>query len=160
MPVWVLGLLGFNPMQTLLIKPCHLGRTLQSFCWLVSLKSLFITFIIKRGSLIVRNIFKLKKYLFLCAALFCISAPTYALDQVVGKVTVVSASYMPVIVHFQMDAGGGGCEPHSFIAWNKGDPDNHKAVLATLNAALLSQRTVVLYVHPGTCTPEALHFAR
>lgn len=87
------------------------------------------------------------------------SSSSLALESFVGKVTVVEPSYLPGVVVFQMDTGNVTCPAGAWLKWQNSEPQNNKAIYATLLTALIAGKQVRFHIDDGdtTCTGKHLH---
>lgn len=91
--------------------------------------------------------------------ILALSATSYALEGIVGKVSVLEATAMPAQITFYLDAGNATCPTGTWLKWQKPDPENNKAVYAALMASLASGKQIRFYINNGdtTCTGQFIH---
>jgi hypothetical protein len=107
-----------------------------------------------------REFMKLKSWL-AAVLLASLSLNAHALEEIVGKVNFVEASYMPVAITFQLSGtSSASCPPGTVFTWGKSDMSNNKAVYASLIAAMMAGTSVRIYVDPANtgCAPQFIHF--
>ena len=101
----------------------------------------------------------MKSKVILSISLAIVSSASYALEAFVGKVTLVEPSYLPGTVALQMDSGNTTCPSGTWLFWRNADPQNNKAVYATLMTALATGKQVRFHINDNdsTCTGKHLH---
>jgi len=100
----------------------------------------------------------MKKAALLALVLSVASAPSFAVEYLTGRVTILESTYMPGAVALQLDAGNATCPAGTWLRWAKSDASN-KAAYATLLAALATDSRVNVVINDGdtTCTGQFLH---
>ena len=95
---------------------------------------------------------------FLALSISFFSNPSYAVEYITGKVTMLESTYMPGFIILQMDTGNTTCPAGTLLKWQK-DIENNKAVYSTLMAAQVSGRKINFIINNGdtTCTGVFLH---
>ena len=83
----------------------------------------------------------------------------YALEAITGKVTHLQPTTLPTHVSFIMDTGNTTCPAGTWLWWLNRTDENHKAVYATLLAAVLGNKKVSFYINDGdtNCHGQFLH---
>ncbi|MBA6302871.1 hypothetical protein H4J52_05800 [Colwellia sp. MB02u-14] len=90
--------------------------------------------------------------------LIMLSLNAQALESIVGKVTLVEATYLPGSISFYMDTGNATCPKGKWFKWSKNE-ENNKIVYSTLMTALVSGKKVRLYINDNdtSCKGQFLH---
>jgi hypothetical protein len=100
----------------------------------------------------------MKKAAILALALFVTSTPSFALEYITGRVTLVEPTYLPGLVTLIMDTGNASCPAGTFLRWQKSN-ENNKSAYASLLAALVTRSPINFVINDGdtTCTGQFLH---
>lgn len=106
------------------------------------------------------GVFSMKK-ISIVAMLLVVSQGVSALENFVGKVTLVEPTYLPTSVSFKLDTGNTTCPAGTTIKWNKNDSDNNLAVYSTLLAALVSGTDIRIFIDDGDteCNGRYMHLS-
>lgn len=101
----------------------------------------------------------MKNKIILGAILAALSGTSSALEMITGTVSDVEPTYLPGAVSFRLNAGNAACPVGKWLMWQNPDPDNNKAVYATLMTALVSGKRVSFFINDGdsNCIGRYLH---
>jgi hypothetical protein len=93
---------------------------------------------------------------------FFASLNAFALEEIVGKVTYLEPTYLPVSVRFNMDGGSVSCPARRAITYSKSNEENNMAVYSTLLAAFMGEKTVRIYIEDGDtdCVGKYVHLIK
>ncbi|SMF24248.1 hypothetical protein SAMN02745866_01572 [Alteromonadaceae bacterium Bs31] len=103
----------------------------------------------------------MKKYVLLLVFMVCASK-AWSLEVIVGKVTLIEATYLPQLITFTLDSGSENCPAGAWIRWEKESTENNLAVYSTLLAALLSGNKVRAHIEAGDtkCMVQYIHLLK
>ena len=98
----------------------------------------------------------------LAITLSAVSIFSYALEEIVGKITYLEPTYMPDSINLNLDAGNETCPAGQTIIWDKKNTENHQAVYATLLAGFIGGNTIRIYINDKdfTCHGQYIHILR
>lgn len=82
-----------------------------------------------------------------------------AIQEIVGKVKLIEATFMPARIKFRMDAGNTACPAGAWLKWENVSQENNKVVMSFLMTALVSGKKIAFFIEDNdtTCTGKFIH---
>lgn len=96
----------------------------------------------------------MKKIILFALIAAIVTGQANALVEIVAKVTVVEATYLPGDVAFQLDTGTSTLPAGTWLHWKKTD-ENNKAVYGLLMSALMSGKSIRVYFNDSATSTNA-----
>jgi hypothetical protein len=91
--------------------------------------------------------------------LTCVSWPANALQSFIGNVQQVQGTFMPGSFTFSLSDGNAACPAGKQLTWINSNPDNVKAVYATVVTAIASSKKIYFFMDDDdtSCTGRFIY---